>query len=253
MSETKPLPKTLVQAIRYFEDSPIKLKNWLAAIWLIANSKNGISSYELGRAVGLTQKSAWFVLHRIRLAMRTGTFMRFTGEVEADEAYVGGRIANRHEYDTRPRANKTMVVGTLQRGTDGGSSRVSAQVLPSYISPRAHVRESVDQDATLYTDAARFYMALDAEYKHQTVDHSRGEYARGRVSTNSIENFWTLLKRGLNGTYVQVAPEHLFRYVDERVFTFNMRTMSDFERFQTVLRQAADRRLTYEKLTSKAA
>jgi transposase-like protein len=237
-----------------FEDSAIPLDKWLCSIWLIANSKNGISSHELGRLIGLTQKSAWFVLHRIRLAMRTGTFARFDGEVETDESYFGGVAKNRHDSDTRSRkpggSDKAMVVGSLQRGRDGGMSRVFAEVLPEGSSPRSHVYGAVSQDATLYTDSARFYMKLRDEYKHEVVDHSRGEYVRGRVSTNSIENFWTLLKRGIFGTYVQVDPEHLHRYVDERAFTFNLRDLTDLERFREVLSRIAGRRLTWAQLTA---
>lgn len=232
-----------------FEQSPIGLDKWLPAVWLLANSKNGVSSHELARSIGISQKSAWHVLHRIRHAMRTGTFERFDGDVEADEAYIGGRVTNRRKTDHRPH-DKAMVVGTLQRGTDGLPSQVRAEVLPSHVSPRAHVRGAVEQGATLYTDSARFYKPLETEYKHRTVDHSRGEYARGRVTTNSIENFWTLLKRGLHGTYVQVDPAHLARYVDERVFTYNEREDTDLGRFETVLKRSIGRRVTWDQLTN---
>jgi transposase-like protein len=242
-----------------FEDSPIKLKNWLAAIWLIANSKNGISSHELGRAIGLTQKSAWFVNHRIRLAMRTGSFQKFDGEVETDETYIGGIAYNMHrtkriklDNSNRPHLNKAMVVGTVQRGTEDTVSKVHAEPMLDTLwdSERAHVRRTVEPGADLYTDAAPVYSKLRTEYKHSTVNHRDGEYARGRVSTNSIENFWALLKRALHGTYVAVDEAHLWRYVDERVFAFNLRDMTDLERFQTVLKRAAGRRLTYAELTA---
>jgi hypothetical protein len=143
-----------------------------------------------------------------------------------------------------------MVVDSLQRGNDGSASQVAAEVLPPEVSPRAHVRGTVDQDAILYTDSVRIYVPLATEYKHQTVDRSRGEYVRGAVSTNGIENSWTLLKRGLDGAYVAVSPEHLFRYIDERAFTFNERDKTDLERLQTVLGRVAGRGLTYAKLTT---
>jgi transposase-like protein len=242
-----------------FEDSAIPLDKWLCSIWLIANSKNGISSHELGRAVGLTQKSAWFVLHRIRLAMRTGSFQKFDGEIETDETWVGGRAINMHKTARDRRkvtqggvAHQTMVVGSLQRATDDKPSQVHAEPMPDteWDSPRAHVRRTVEPGADLYTDAAQVYRQLRSEYKHQSVDHSRAEYVRGSVGTNGIENFWSLLKRGITGTYVAVDPEHLWRYVDERVFTFNLRNLTDLERFQTVLRRVAGRRLTYAGLTA---
>lgn len=241
-----------------FEDSAIPLDKWLCSIWLVANSKNGISSHELGRSIGLTQKSAWFVLHRIRLAMRAGSIEKFDGEIEADETYIGGRAANMHRDEREKKItgggpkDKTMVAGTLRRTTENSPSQVAAEVIldPAWFSPRAHVRRTVEPGASLYTDASRVYRPLADEYKHASVDHSVNEYVRGRVSTNALENFWTLLKRGLHGTYVHVAPEHLFRYVDERAFTFNLRTFTDHERFQAVLSRISGRRLTWTDLTA---
>lgn len=237
-----------------FEGSPIGLDKWLAAIWLIANSKNGISSHELGRSVGLTQKSAWFVLHRVRLAMRTGTFAKFSGEIEVDETFVGGLSKNMHS-DVRKRKitgtggkDKTAVIGIRRRGGD-----LKATVIPDR---KRHtlqlmVRDQVEKGASVYTDAFGSYTGLGGDFDHGTVDHAV-RYVDGRVHVNNVENFWTLLKRGLKGTYVQVAPEHLFRYVDERVFTYNKRDLDDFGRFVTVLGQVAGRRLTYAALTGKA-
>ena len=241
-----------------FEDSAIPLDKWLVSIWVIANSKNGISSYELGRAVGITQKSAWFVLHRIRLAMRTGSWLRQSGEVEADETYVGGKAENMHakvkrqkKRDSRGKVAKTVIAGTLQRGTETTVSQVNAQVIPddSVASIRAHVRTRVASKSKLYTDGHKAYGGLKHEFQHSWVSHEVGEYVRGRVHTGGIDNFWTLLKRGLAGTYVQVAPEHVSRYVDERVFTFNMRDLTDLGRFQMVLSRISGRRLTYAALT----
>lgn len=243
-----------------FEDSPIPLDKWLAAIWLIANSKNGISSHELGRAIGLTQKSAWFVLHRVRLAMQTGTFRRFDGEVEVDETFVGGKAGNMHQsrrakQPTRvgqPGTNKSVVVGSLKRGGKK-PSKVQAAVLPGVKRAKlhGHVHSTVQPGSTVYTDALPSYTGLDEDFDHATIDHAE-KYIVGRVHTNGIENFWALLKRGLHGTYVSVQPEHLFRYLDERVFIFNMRDLSDLGRFTAVLQTVAGRRLTWAELTGKA-
>jgi transposase-like protein len=244
-----------------FEDSALGLDKWLPAVWLIANSKNGISSHELARAVGCTQKSAWFMLHRIRLAMRTGSFERFDGEVEVDETFVGGKKRNMHKHvqaqkfasdkPGRPSENKTVVAGSLKRG-DGlrSSSQVIASVVPDTrrASLHAHVRDTAVEGSTVYSDALRSYRGLDDDYEHATIDHAT-EYVNGRVHTNGIENFWSLLKRGLHGTYVSVSPMHLFRFIDERVFTFNLRDLSDLGRFTVLLQQVSGRRLTYAELT----
>jgi transposase-like protein len=235
-----------------FEDSPIPLDKWLTSIWLLANSKNGVSSHELGRAVGLTQKSAWFVLQRVRLAMQTKSFDPFTGEVEVDETFVGGKVGNMHK-SVRARkslgggvANKAIVAGALERG-----GAVRAQVVPdtSRRTLEGHVSRHVLYGSTVYSDAHAGYGRLSQNYTHATIDHAV-RYVDGRVHTNGIENFWALLKRGLHGTYVSVAPEHLFRYLDERVFTFNLRDLTDLGRFTAVLSAVSGRRLTYAELTA---
>jgi transposase-like protein len=243
-----------------FEDSPIPLDKWLLSIWLIANSKNGISSHELGRSVGITQKSAWFVLHRIRLAMQIGSFEKFDGETETDETFVGGAATFMHK-DRKQRvmkdraggwAHKTVVVGTVQRGTEDESSKVRARVVPSRANEHlvGHVRETVEPGSAVFTDMHKAYNVLADEYDHATVDHIE-QYVNGRVHTNGIENFWTLLKRGLKGTYVYADPAHLFRYVDERVFCFNERDQNDLGRFATVVAAVSGRRLTYSELTAR--
>lgn len=239
-----------------FEDSALGLDKWLPAVWLIANSKNGISSHELGRSLGVTQKSAWFMLHRIRLAMQTGTFEKLDGEVEVDETFIGGKARNMHKREriskmgsaTTGYAHKTIVAGARQR--DG---EVRAAVVPNIHKGtlQAHVRENVEPGSAVYSDALRSYSGLAADYAHEVVDHAE-TYVDGQVHTNGIENFWSLLKRGLHGTYVSVEPYHLFRYLDERVFTFNLRDRTDYGRFAAVLSMAAGRRLTYPELTGKA-
>ncbi len=237
-----------------FEDSPLGLDKWLPAVWLIANSKNGISSHELARALGITQKSAWFMLHRIRLAMQAGGFDKIDGIAEVDETFIGGKARNMHK-DVRARKitgtggkDKTIVVGALQRGGNVRASVVADRTGPTL---QGYVRDSVAEGATVYTDALNAYTGLEQDFTHATVDHAVA-YVDGQVHSNGIENFWSLLKRGLHGTYISVEPFHLFRYLDERVFTFNMRDMTDLGRFTYALGSVANRRLTYTELTGKA-
>ena len=238
-----------------FEDSALGLDKWLPAVWLIANSKNGISSHELARSLGTTQKSAWFMLHRIRLAMQTGSFSKLSGEVEVDEAYIGGKAANMHPAKRkrtitgRGRATngKTPVLGMLER--DGN---IRAEVVPDIKQEtlQTRIHETVEPGATVYTDALRSYSGLDSRFAHETIDHAES-YVNGRVHTNGIENFWSLLKRSLHGTYVSVDPVHLLRYLDERVFTFNLREHTDYGRFEAVLGACSGRRLTYAEVTGQ--
>src|SRR5215211_4484993 len=233
-----------------FEDSALGLDKWLPAVWLIANSKNGISSHELARALGTTQKSAWFMLHRIRLAMQTGSFDKLEGDVEVDETFIGGKARNMHK-DVRARkitatggADKTIVLGIRQR--DG---EVRAGVVPNNrgTTLKPLIAEHVAPGAAVYTDVHGGYRGLNGMYTHETVDHAES-YVNGRAHTNGVENFWSLLKRGLNGTYVGVEPFHLFRYLDERLFAYNRRDLDDYGRFAMVLRAVAGRRLTYAEL-----
>ena len=237
-----------------FEDSPLGLDKWLPAVWLIANSKNGISSHELGRALGTTQKSAWFMLHRIRLAMQTGSFEKFSGTVEADETYIGGKARNMHKHVRQQKitgtgmSGKTTVLGMIERG---GNVRAQVVADNKRSTLQGRIREVVEPGASIYTDALHSYSGLDSDYDHRVVDHAM-RYVDGQVHTNYMENFWALLKRGLHGTYISVEPFHLFRYLDERMFTFNMRDLTDYGRFETVLQAVAGRRVTYMELTGKA-
>ena len=238
-----------------FEDSPLGLDKWLPAVWLIANSKNGVSSHELGRALGITQKSSWFMLHRIRLAMTTGTFEKLSGTAEVDETFVGGKATNMHAKQRAERISgtggtgKTIVVGVLERGGE-----VRAEIVPDRKAGALmdFIRENVEDDSTVYTDSHQGYAPVRWNYEHGTTDHSLGEYVNGAIHTNGIENFWSLLKRSIKGTYISIAPEHLIAYVDERAFTFNNRKRSDLDRFRMVLGQVANHRLTYSELTGKA-
>lgn len=240
------------------EDSPIGLDKWLAGIWLIVNAKNGISSWEIHRALGITQKSAWFLLHRIRLAMQTGTFAKLSGDVESDETFIGGKAKFMHKAKRAQRiqgrgtVGKTVVHGVMARG---GEVRVAVVPDQKKTTLEARVREHVEPGAEVFTDTLRSYDGLDNGYVHATVDHSAGEYVRGKVHTNGMENFWSLVKRCLKGTYVAVAPWHLFRYLDEEAYRFNERKRADDtpkkdgERFVQVLSRIAGRRVTYKKLT----
>lgn len=236
-----------------FEDSALGLDKWLPAVWLIANSKNGISSHELARSLGTTQKSAWFMLHRIRLAMQTGTFTKLSGIVEADETFIGGKARNMHKHKRRQKikgrgmVGKTTVLGMAERG-----GRIRTEVIDGtsgqIVKPR--IREAVEPGSSLYTDTMGGYTGLADDYDHRTVDHAI-QYVDGQVHTNVMENFWALMKRGLHGTYVSVQPYHLFRYLDERVFAFEKRDLTDLGRFLAVLHAVSGRRLTWAELTGR--
>ena len=240
-----------------FEDSPIGLDKWLLAIWLLGNCKNGVSSYEVSRDLGVTQKTAWFMLHRIRTAMRDDGLM-LSGLIEMDETFVGGKVKNMHK-SKRPvgtgfsgipvgASGKTIVVGMLER-----NGRVRAQVVQDRTRDVLHklANENIAPGSELMTDEWHPYKG--SEFRHQDINHAEA-YVQGRVHTNGIENFWSLLKRGLGGTYISVEPFHLFRYIDEQAFRYNHRKeWSDEERTAQVLTQAAGKRLTYAQLTGKVA
>jgi hypothetical protein len=236
-----------------FEDSPITLGKWLAAIWMIANDKNGISSYELSRAIGVTQKSAWFMLHRIRLAMQSGSFERMTGEVKIDETLVGGNIANMHRHVRERKitgggpSGKTVVMGLPERG-----GYVRSAVIPNRESEtlKPIIEQNVDNKAELFTDAHADYNALGADYLHSVIDHAVA-YVGGNVHTNKMEYFWTLLKRTTNGTCVSIEPVHPEPYLDEQTFRFNSRKVNDGERFEEAAIGIVGRRLTYAGLIGK--
>ena len=241
------------------EDSPLGLDKWLVAMWLVANCKNGISSCEIARALGLTQKTAWFMDHRIRLSMQDDVFGSKLGgggsEVEADESFIGGKARNMHVSERKRRVtgtgtkDKTAVMGILERG-----GKVRATVVPNRRKStlQAEVRKHVEAGAALYTDALLSYEGLAGEYAHQVVDHAV-QYVDGRVHTNGLENFWSLLKRGVSGTYVSVEPFHLFRYLDEQAFRFNNRKATDADRFNMALLGITGKRVTYKELTGKEA
>jgi len=250
-----------------FEDSPITLDKWMMVMWMLANCKNGVSSYEVARSIGVTQKSAWFMLHRIRKAMKQDDSGKLGGdggnEVEVDEAYVGAKTKNMHYSrrlkierelskipawrQTTQHVNKTAIMGMFDRT----SREVRAKVVPNTRREtlQREILDGIHFGSRIYTDQAVAYDSLKAKYVHETVNHA-DEYVRGQVHTNCLENFWSLTKRNLAGTYVAVEPFHLDRYLDEQMFRFNNRVnKSDQQRFNKVLTQVANRRLTYADLT----
>lgn len=238
-----------------FEDSPIPLEKWLTAAWLIISCKNGVSSYEIHRALGVTQKSAWFMLHRIRLAMQETGFNKLSGEIEADETFVGGKVQNMHRRSKRGifakkdgNWGKTVVLGLLER--DGN---VRAAVAPTrrHYDIHGNVLANVEPGSTLFTDEHNAYQSLPpGTFTHEIINKLEG-YVKGRVHVNGMENFWSLLKRTLKGTYVSVDPVHLQAYTDEQCFRFNTSELTDAERFAVVMKQIVGRRLTYNELTGK--
>lgn len=249
------------------EDSPIGLDKWLPVMWMMVNCKNGISSYEVARAIGVTQKSAWFMLHRIRTSLKENTQITIKGDggpVEVDETFIGGKVKNMH-LSKRPKGSgftkkmsgsqgKAIVMGMLERE----ARRVRAKVIPdvSRETLQNEILAQVERKATIYTDKWGGYDRLKKnDFVHDTVNHLQ-EYVRGEVHTQGIENFWSLLKRGLKGTYVAVEPFHLNRYVDEQVFRYNNRAtkdnpLNDADRFVLAVSQIVGKRLTYAELTGK--
>lgn len=246
-----------------FEDSPLPLKSWLLAVWTISNCKNGISSYELHRAIGVTQKTAWFMNHRIRLAMQGadgGTLGMDGAEVEVDETYIGGKARNMHPRKKRALgvrrggsfAGKTAVMGLLERKTEKGPSRVRTRVVENVRKHQLHgeIAKHVQDGAKVYTDALMSYRDLGVYYQHQVIDHAE-KYVDGQIHTNGLENYWSLLKRAIGGTYVSVEPFHLFRYLDEQAFRFNERGGKDADRFAMALSQVKGRRIMYKTLIAR--
>ncbi len=251
-----------------YEDSAISLEKWLPATWLLSNCKNGISSYELARALGVTQKSAWHMLHRIRKAMEVTGDAPMGGDgktVVTDETFVGGKVTNMHhkrlqkqKKQVRPErvqqynnvwGNKIAVQGIFDKET----REIRAKVVPNVRRKtlQKEILASVVWGSTMHTDSASVHSNLKEKFVHQTVNHAV-EYVRGEVTTNSLGNFWSLLKRNLNGTYVAVEPYHLDRYLAEQVFRFNTsKSMNDSARFRKALSQIVGKRLTYAEVTGK--
>jgi transposase-like protein len=243
-----------------FEDSPISLDKWLCALWLIVNCKNGISSCEMAKDLGITQKSAWFLDHRIRFAIHQGSFeTMLSGHVEADETFIGGKARNMHLSKRARRItgtgtkDKTAVMGILERG-----GKVRTSVIPNRKKHaiQSEVRKHVEAGSSLYTDFLLSYDGLAGDFAHQVVDHAV-QYVDGNIHTNGLENYWSLLKRTISGTYVSVEPFHLFRYLDEQAYRYNQRRdeegkpLTDFDRFKLACSQIVGKRLTWDVLTGK--
>jgi transposase-like protein len=252
-----PRPKFSLKVGTIFEDSPIPLQKWLPTVWLIANCKNGISSYEVARALGVTQKTAWFMLHRIRKAMQSNTFLKLSGEVEVDETFIGGKARNMHVAQRQRRItgtggkDKAVVMGMLERGGQVQTVVVENRRKKAL---QEEIKKHVEAGSALYSDELKSYQGMAGEYAHQVINHAVA-YVDGKVHTNGLENFWSLFKRGINGTYVSVEPFHLFRYLDEQTFRYNNRDqeLGDAGRFALVLSQIIGKRLLYDELIGKAA
>lgn len=249
-----------------FEDSPVPLTKWLPALWMLVNCRNGVSSYEIARDLGVSQKAGWFMLQRLRLALQNGSLTKLGGPdsapVEVDETFIGGKARFMHKSKRERLSSeggmqgghgKAVVMGLLERG-----GIVKAAVIPHRKQnlPEKIVRELVEPGTEVHTDEFMGYNNLKNGYVHKVVNHLEG-YVKENVHTNGIENFWSCLKRGLTGTYVAVEPFHLFRYVDEQAFRFNNRKdangrkLSDAERFELALAQVAGKRLTFAEVTAK--
>jgi transposase-like protein len=236
-----------------FEDSPIPLEKWLCAAWMLVGCKNGISSYEIHRDLGVTQKTAWFMLHRIRLAMQDQGFNKLAGEIEVDETFIGGKARNMHKAKRAEKIHgrgadgKEVVFGMVERG---------GKVVVDHVETRRKkelqgvIRQRVEAGSAIFSDELLSYDGLESDFKHAVINHAV-EYVNGNIHTNTMENFWSLLKRGLQGTYISVEPFHLFRYLDEQAFRYNNRKATDAERFAAVMKQVVGRRVTYKELTGK--
>lgn len=240
-----------------FENSQIPLQKWFVAIWLESTHKKGISSMQLSKDIGVTQKSAWFMLQRIRHAMHTNSLsLPLDGTIEADETFVGGKEGNKHKNKKqkgtqgRSTLTKTPVIGVLERGgriTAKTIKDVSGETISNF------VKKHVKPGSTLYTDEWKGYNKLDREYDHFRVNHSVGKFVVGDIHTNSIEGFWSLLKRGIIGIYHYVSAKHLDKYVDAAEFRYNLRDISDTERFHQLISFSSHRRLTYNSLICRIA
>ncbi len=238
-----------------FEDSPLGLDKWLPCVWMIVNAKNGVSSCEIARSLGVTQKTAWFMLHRVRAALKVSSFEKMKGIVEADETAIGGLAKNMHKAKRAEKIKgtgfkgKSIVMGLLEHGE---RKRVRAKVVKDVQTPtlKRVIDANVEKGATLHTDAYRSYKALGPDYVHRFVDHAV-EYVKDNVHTNGLENFWCLLKRTIKGTYTYVDGAQLQAYLDEQAWRYNERKANDGERFSAVTKSLCGKRLTYKQLTSR--
>lgn len=233
-----------------FEDSPIKLDKWMCALWMLSSAKNGISSHEIHRSLGVTQKTGWFMLQRLRLALQSGSIKKMSGHVEADETFIGAKARNMHRGRRKAKGRgpvaMTAVMGLLERAKERRASRVKLRVLKTTRKPelQGEIKEHVTKGTEIHTDSLRSYQGLDSDYVHKVVDHAVA-YVQHNVHTNGMENFWSLLKRTIKGTYICPSPFHLFRYLDEQAFRFNERKDCDKGRFVKAIKGVFGKGLRY--------
>jgi hypothetical protein len=243
-----------------FEDSPLGLDKWLIALWMLCNCKNGVSSHEIARELGIAQKNAWHLLHRLRSALQSpdgGKLGTDGGVVEVDETFIGGKARNMHKAKRTTamqyrHKGKVVVMGMLERG---GNVRTEIIGDRDKATLQGNVKLHVEPGARVMTDELIAYWGLDEAYAHQIINHAV-EYVKGEIHANLMENFWSLIKRQLNGTYISVEPFHLFRYLDEQDFRYNNRAtkerpFTNSDRFAMALSQIAGKRLTWADLTGK--
>jgi transposase-like protein len=240
-----------------FEDSPLGLDKWMVALWMLCNCKNGVSSHEISRELGIAQQHAWHLLHRLRLALHLPEGEKLGGVVEADECFVGGRIGNMHQSKraqmggkTRGTKGKAVVIGMVERG---GRVRAIVSVDRSQSTIRPLIAANLAKDATLISDEWGGYVG--SHQNHEVINHAI-EYVNEHIHTNSIENFWSLLRRALGGTYVSVEPIHLQKYIHEEVYRFNLRSrknekITNADRFALALSNVGGQSLTWKELTGK--
>lgn len=234
-----------------FENSPIPLQKWFVAIYLITSHKKGISSCQLARDINITQKSAWFVLQRIRFAIRTKDFSKpLTGTVECDESFIGGKNKNRHQdkkvaySQGRSVKDKVPVFGMVQR--KGNLITMSVKNTDGK-TLRPIIVKNVSRDATIMTDEWKAYKLLNIAFNHQVIRHAKGEYRIKDCHTNTIEGFWSLLKCGIVGIYHSISIKHIDKYLDEFQFRYNSRNLTEKARFLDML-SVCESRLTYQNL-----
>ncbi len=226
-----------------FENTKIKLRYWFAAIYLVTSHKKGISSHQLSRDLNITQKTAWFMLQRIRSIMKDMTPLLMNGIIEIDEAFIGGKAQQTEKFD-----NKSIIFGLLERG-----GRLVTKVVPSKSinALMPIIKDNVEKGSLIVSDGYNGYNGLGRRgYLHESVDHQTKEFVRGKFHTNSLEGYWSLFKRGIIGIYHYVSPKHLQRYSDEFTFRYETRKIKDCERFMNILMNVGSFRITYNELVS---